>query len=290
MSAVRVSVVLPTHNGEAMLGAAIESVLAQSLRELELIVVLDGCTDGSERIAREYGAADGRVRLVVLRDNRGLPAALNAGFAEARGELWTWTSDDNAYHREALERMARRLEDSGADVVLAGMEVVWEGEEGRVEMFVPPEVDRLRWENVAGACFLYRRRVHEIAGGYDPAERLAEDYGFFLRAWCRGCRFEVLPEVLYRYRMHAKSLTARHGTAVADMRDTVILKHLKEMPTRGGRERARVAVEVGARFLQRGRWMPVMKSLAMAARYSPRVAAGAVCYGVWWRARRCVGA
>lgn len=284
-----ISVVLPTHNGAERIGASMDSVLGQSERRLELIVVLDGCTDGTEEVARERAERDGRVRVVRLEKNRGLPGALNEGFARAGGDLWTWTSDDNEYGAEALERMAERLEASRADVVVAGMEIEWEGE-GRVERYIPPAPERLRLESVAGACFLYRRRVDEVAGGYDEGERLAEDYGFFLRAWCRGCRFEVLPEVLYRYRMHDKSLTARYGEAVAEVRDAVILKHLREMPDETGRERAKAAVELAGRYNLRGRVWQAARCVGVAARYSPLVAAGALWGAGMARMRRLAGA
>jgi hypothetical protein len=91
-SAAKVSVVLPTYNHLQLLPTAVESVLAQTYQDFELIIVNDGSTDGT----REYlnSLKDPRVR-VIHQDNKHLPEALNTGFRATRGELLTWISSDN---------------------------------------------------------------------------------------------------------------------------------------------------------------------------------------------------
>src|SRR5215468_4846876 len=101
-----VSVVLPTYNGSRYLRGAVESVLAQTLADFELIVVDDCSTDATPALVAELAARDPRIIAVRHEANRKLPGALNTGFARARGRYFTWTSDDNLYAPAALARLA----------------------------------------------------------------------------------------------------------------------------------------------------------------------------------------
>lgn len=82
-----VSIVLPVYNGEKYLASAIESILAQSYRNWELILVNDCSTDRSLEIMENYAGKDARIRVVQNAENLKLPRSLNAGFAEAKGNI-----------------------------------------------------------------------------------------------------------------------------------------------------------------------------------------------------------
>ena len=205
MSGALVSIVLPSRNGAVHLGEAIASVVGQTHKAWELVLVDDGSTDETGAQMDAWAARDERVRVVHLTPNRGLPAALNEGFRHARGDLFSWTSDDNLYGPHAIERMLATLEDdAGLDGVYADHVRFDETAERRVR--VGP-LSQLPLRNVVGACFLYRREVHEELEGFDESHCLAEDYDFWLRA---SHRFRLVPlhECLYRYRDHGASLTA----------------------------------------------------------------------------------
>ena len=224
MTAARVSIVLPSRNGAAHLDEAIASVVAQTCKDWELLLVDDGSTDATGARMDAWASRDARIRVLHLQANRGLPAALNEGFRHARGELFTWTSDDNAYLPGAIERMQARLDaDPGTDLVYADFVCFRDtGPERRVH--VGP-VGLLPLRGVIGACFLYRREVHEEIGGFDEELFLAEDYDFWLRASVRF-RFAPLHEVLYRYREHAGSLTAQRGRESCLAAVRALLRHL----------------------------------------------------------------
>src|SRR5687768_13164991 len=87
MSAPAISVLLPVHNAALHLAEAVESILAQTLADLELLLLDDGSTDGSWAITEGYARRDPRVVALRSAENRGLPATLNAGIARARGAL-----------------------------------------------------------------------------------------------------------------------------------------------------------------------------------------------------------
>ena len=100
-----VSIVLPVYNGEKYLKEAIDSILSQTYRNIELVVVNDCSTDKSLCIIKEYMEKDDRVKLVNNETNQKLPKSLNIGFEHCRGDYYTWTSDDNIMKPNAINRM-----------------------------------------------------------------------------------------------------------------------------------------------------------------------------------------
>jgi glycosyltransferase involved in cell wall biosynthesis len=116
-----VSVIIPVYNGSDYVAEAIDSALAQTHRDTEVIVVNDGSTDGgrTDRVVRGYAA---RVRYIV-KDNGGVASALNAGIEEADGEFVSWLSHDDAYEQDKLERQLAFL--SGLERMGDGRVVVY---------------------------------------------------------------------------------------------------------------------------------------------------------------------
>lgn len=218
-----VSVVLPVYNGEKYLAEAIESVLAQTYKNLELIIVDDGSADSSPKIAARYADIDGRIK-IIRQSNRKLPNALNTGFAAAQGEFYTWTSDDNTMLPMCIERLVDALKgDRSADVVYANMYLTDEAGKrikGHGWFEVPPYSGRVALprsvkmlnvvaNNTVGAAFMYRAAVDAVLGGYDEKMFLLEDYDYFMRA---NSLFHIKhiksAEAIYEYRFHEGSLTA----------------------------------------------------------------------------------
>jgi glycosyltransferase involved in cell wall biosynthesis len=199
--------VLPTINGSRFIAESITSILTQTYRHLELIVVDGGSTDGTLEIVARLTDP----RLKVLRQGSNidkLPGALNAGFAVATGTYFTWAQDDDLYGPEALAVMVRALNDNpDVGLVYAGFHFVDEScRFVRAATLGPPE--GLTRSNVVGHCFLYRRTVAEQAGPYDPAFLMSEDTHFWLRVYQRS-RLLYLPGCYYFHRLHGGSLTIR---------------------------------------------------------------------------------
>ena len=212
-AAPRVSMIMPVHNGARWLADAIDSILGQDFRDFELILVDDASRDASPRIMAAAAARDGRVRIVSLKDNVGLPAALNHGFAEARGAFHSWTSDDNLLRPAMLGRLVAVLDaDPEVDIVHADFTLIDEAGAELGRSRVGP-IERLLYGNNVGACFLYRARVTGALGGYDTGLFGVEDYDFWLRA-AQRFRFAELHEDLYLYRKHGGSLTSQRAERI----------------------------------------------------------------------------
>lgn len=213
-----VSVVMPVHNGENYLGEAIESILGQSFRDFEFIVVDDGSIDRSCAIARSY--ADSRIR-VLSAPHRGLVQALNLGLREARGDLVARMDADDISHHDRLERQVEHLR-RGPDTVLVGTWVEYIDDEGRSEgevQTMPVYDDDLRvalfdGNEFAHGSVMMRRSAAMAVGGYRGQFLTAEDYDLWLRMNEIG-RIANLPEPLYKLRWHGRSKSAREGIAIA---------------------------------------------------------------------------
>ena len=236
-----VSIVLPTHNGTRYLRQSVESCLGQTHRNVELVIVDDASTDATPQIVASF--ADSRI--VSLRNHRnlGLPASLNVGFARTGGEYLTWTSDDNWYEPNALERMLDFLTERQArfvrcDYILHRAD--GEVPDQRVEL---PESARFETSNPVGACFLYHRSVREAVGGYDPEASLAEDYDYWIRA-AQKFTLHRLAEPLYHYRHHPGSLSARRARD-RGVRIAAALVRLKHRVTDMEREAGLLAEDLG---------------------------------------------
>lgn len=203
MASDKISIVLPTYNGSKYLRGSIESCLAQTHRDWELIVVDDCSTDSTPDIVRSF--RDPRVVYTRNAVNLRLPRSLNEGFRKTTGDYLTWTSDDNEFLPDALEVMLGRLRETGSDFVYADY---WSLDEtsGRREIVRLPETLDLGRRNDVGACFLYTRRVYCAVGDYNPHYEMVEDYDYWMRI---AKRFKTArcPGPLYLYRYHSASLT-----------------------------------------------------------------------------------
>jgi glycosyltransferase involved in cell wall biosynthesis len=228
----KVSVVLPVWNQAQLLGESIRSVLGQTCRNLELIVVDDGSQEDLEPVLRSF-ARDPRLR-VVRRRHEGLPAALSAGFRHATGELFTWTSADNSMKPKMLATLVDfLLRHPDVEMTYGDMDLIDDQGKplfdsdyrrpaqrpGRTnELRLPRSVETLGLvaDNFIGACFLYRSRAGRAIGEYDSTLLGTEDYDYWLRMSLIGKIAHVdSDECLYSYRVHADSLSGRHAEMIA---------------------------------------------------------------------------
>ena len=178
-----ISIVLPIYNGEKYMRKSIDSVLAQTYANWELLIIDDGSTDNTAVIAQEYAAKDSRIRYYKNPENMRLPRTLNRGFSLAKGDFLTWTSDDNYYYPTALETMHNALVQQGKDFAFASCDVI-NGDGDIVECITVSDAAKksIVGTNPVGACFLYSRKVYETVGEYDPEMTLVEDFDYWQRS------------------------------------------------------------------------------------------------------------
>lgn len=204
-----ISIVLPVYNGEKYLRESIDSVLAQTYKNWELLIVDDCSTDSSAAIAKEYASKDRRIYYYRNENNLRLPRNLNKGFRLAKGVYLTWTSDDNKFKPTALEKMYDALKNNqNAQFVFASCRVInSEGEEIEYIMVDDKRKKQIVGHNVVGACFMYTRKAYEEVGEYNPDFTLVEDYDYWQRIYAKF-NAVAISDILYEYRWHDGALTS----------------------------------------------------------------------------------
>jgi glycosyltransferase involved in cell wall biosynthesis len=215
-----VSVVIPAYNVARYLAEAIDSVLVQTLREFEIIVVNDGCPNSAamEAVLAPYIAA-GKISY-VRQENRGLAGARNTGIRAAKGELVAVLDGDDRYRPEALEVWAGIMRSNTATGLVYGNGMFFGGTErdGQDLMTNYPSPDRVvtftdlvtRKANSVGCAMFRRDRLFEI-GLYDERLRKAEDYDIALRMAKSGAVVENTKTIVFDYRLRPDGLSQSGG-------------------------------------------------------------------------------
>ena len=203
-----VSIVLPCYNGELFLKLSLDSILAQTMHDWELIIIDDCSTDNSGSIADEYAAKDSRIRVIHNKQNKKLPASLNIGFEHAHGKYFTWTSDDNIAKPDWLQILVNYLDSNPlTDLVSARMDYI--DEHGTIFSATNSHRNIRQLAHICniGAAFMYRKTIADKVGKYDENMFCAEDYDYWTRIAMCG-QIDYINENIYQYRSNPYSLTA----------------------------------------------------------------------------------
>jgi glycosyltransferase involved in cell wall biosynthesis len=209
-----ISVIMPAYNVGAYIGEAIESVLAQTVTDFELIVVDDGATDRTAEIAKEYAARDNRI-LVIQQQNAGLPAARNTAMRHARADIFALLDSDDLWTPGFLEAQLDILNSRpDVDIVTGNAWTLGSHLDGRPARPWPdlrpqPSLSTLLEDEYAVFIMsVFRRRVYDTIGGFDELLRTNEDFDFWFRAALAGLTFARNDQPLGYYRRRDDSLSA----------------------------------------------------------------------------------
>jgi glycosyltransferase involved in cell wall biosynthesis len=207
-----VSVLMPVFNAESYVSAAIESILSQTFREFEFVVVDDGSTDGSAGIVRSFAAEDARIQLIRL-PHGGIVTALNHGLSECRGEFVARMDADDVSLPDRLGAQVDFLRRNPACVAVGCAQLLIDPEGAPISVLAfDPDHGSIHNEHLNGipgaishpASMLRRAAVLRI-GGYSPEFETLEDFWLFLRLGEEG-ELANLPQVLHQYRQHHSNL------------------------------------------------------------------------------------
>ncbi|MBR4549030.1 MAG: glycosyltransferase [Oscillospiraceae bacterium] len=194
---MKLSVIIPVYKAEAFLNECVDSLLGQTLRDMEIILVDDGSPDGSGAIMADYAARfPERVRTLTL-SNGGQGRARNRGMDLARGEYLGFVDSDDYVVPEMYETLVRAAEAGGADIVDCSIEAFTP--DGRTELL-------RTWREgkpvaaAGSACNKLFRRAF-VGETRFPEGLKYEDFGFTAELLLRSAKTVHLPDALYRYRV-----------------------------------------------------------------------------------------
>jgi glycosyltransferase involved in cell wall biosynthesis len=204
----KVSVVIPTHNRASLLGGAISSVLGQTFRDLELVVVDDGSNDNPEQVVRSF--SDPRIQFVRHPQPRGGSAARNTGIRSTTGAYVAFLDDDDEWYPDKLALQVDLMEKSPAKVglIYGGYDVANDSDGQTAWTRVPAlrgdlHAALMSFNPVGGtSVVLIRRECLEEVGGFDETLTSFQDYDLWIRL-AERYEFDFLVKPLYRYRLHA---------------------------------------------------------------------------------------
>ncbi len=232
---MKISIVIPAYNAEKYLAQTVNSVLAQTVTDWELVIVDDGSTDGTGALADAYSTRDPRIR-AVHQPNGGLAAARNAGFSRTspQSEFVVFLDSDDLWEPELLAALTEALDSSPEAAGAYAVARYIDGEGSPVQEGFLENWTRTRRTLSGGrftacrpdelttfACFaigqcvptpgalLVRRKAQEDVGAFDAAMNPCKDYDINIRLTRRG-GLALVDRVLFHYRLHGSNMSGNN--------------------------------------------------------------------------------
>jgi glycosyltransferase involved in cell wall biosynthesis len=270
LSVPRVSVIMAAYNAEAFIAEAVESVLAQTFTDWELLISDDGSTDGTHELAQTLAAHNPeRIRVLRGEQNRGKPAALNRALAVRRGELIAWLDGDDVMLPEKLARQVEALDqdplaagcthdaemfDSDSGRVIGSFSQVANGgplRSGGVELWFDPT-----YKMLPSATMIRSSLCPDH--GFEDRLTFTNDWLFDIEVFRAG-RCIALAETLVRYRRHSDNFTTRAAASGASYEEglmtmAIVMARYPELQRRARTMSAAILLGQARRGLAERRW------------------------------------
>lgn len=241
---IKTSVIVPVYNVEKYLSKCIDSILSQSFREFELILVDDGSTDNSGKICDEYLQRDSRV-IVIHKTNTGVSSARNTGISAAKGRYITFVDSDDYLDKDFLSNAITKIEEENADLYISGIQMETYCNEVCVDtksytfshnmvcdvcrLLVRENIDYPTICISGPCCKLYRRDIiieKEIL--FDISISLGEDCIFNLDYLASINKIYCDTEIFYYYRReNANSLYSRFNSEIFKINEKIINRKIE---------------------------------------------------------------
>lgn len=227
---MKVSIVFPIHNQAALLQKPIQSILNQTLQDFELIIVDNGSTDETSHVLSKI--QDPRVR-IIHQEKQSNASALNNGFANAKGEYWTWTSVDNTFTPNWLAELVDALDSYSVDVGCALSYCAITDNHGNI-LYINKEqrfdIPSLLMQEIKNTSFLYRSTLAKKVGSYDTFLQYAEDDDMWVRM-ASSTSAALIDKVLCHHRMNTHQIDVSEKNKIKEANKAIVDKFL--LRTRG---------------------------------------------------------
>lgn len=218
-----VSIIVPVYNAEPFLAETLRSIQGIQYDALEILLMDDGCQDGSMAIAREFAGQDPRIRL-YSQPNQGASAARNNLIRQAQGKYILPIDADNLVEPTYVAHAVEVMEGDPEVKVVCPRTDQFGLRTGEIH-YPPYSIHVLARKNIIDACAMYRRADWERVGGYCPEVPTREDWEFWLSMLEYGGKVVRLPDIEFHYRQHGTSKRHRMRHRFHEVIDIVNLRH-----------------------------------------------------------------
>lgn len=203
-----ISISVPVYNAEKYLRQCLDSLVNQTLKEIEIVIVNDGSTDGSEKICREYAEKDSRVKF-ISKENGGVASARQAALETSTGLYFCACDADDWVEPTMYEKMYKKAQETEADIVMCDYWSEYGGDKQTVTHFTS---DITKIEDLLGAavdgilpCQLWnkmfsRKHFDKYAISFESGINLGEDFLIMLKILQHHMKVANIPDALYHYR------------------------------------------------------------------------------------------
>ncbi len=234
MNNPKISVIIPVYNVEKYLAQCLDSVVNQTFKDIEIICVNDGSTDGSLNILQKYASNDDRI-IIINKENRGVSAARNDGLERVAGDYIMFLDADDYYFPETCEKAYKFMATSNVDIGIFGNYILEHNElkKGwtslKIEEIVTSKIQHnyfecqiYCWDKIYRAAYLRYFKFRFV-------ENLttAEDVLFCLNIYFTSPCYGIVNEALYVYRLHSSSLTHSENCIASDFKSFRVLHSQK---------------------------------------------------------------
>ncbi|MGD9849841.1 MAG: glycosyltransferase [Nitrospirales bacterium] len=221
-----VTVVIPCYNQAEYLPEAVQSVIAQSFTDWEIVIVDDGSTDATAEVSQalSFDCPDGKIR-IVRQSNQGLATARNSGIQVACGQYILPLDADDCIHPDMLKHTVSVLQEK-PEVSIVYTDTVTFGLKEECWTTGPVELASLCQRNLICYCSLFRRTMWKAVGGYNPNMIWGyEDWDFWVSCWGQGYIGERVPIGLFRYRIREGSMYSRAQARDVELKARIVANH-----------------------------------------------------------------
>jgi glycosyltransferase involved in cell wall biosynthesis len=252
-----ISVIIPAYNGEKFLPRSIGSVLAQTYRNIELIVADDGSTDDTKKVAEEFCKKDSRVSYHYEEKSGGPARPKNVAMHYAKGTYIAYLDQDDEWNPEKLEKQMALFADGARDGTKLGLvgcdaflayghgKVFWKYNTSVHHMPFPALLDRNYIHS--NSSVLVRREVIECVGARDEQLKYAEDWDMWIRIAAAGYGFAFVRKPLFKYYLYPANSTKKLGFIVRARESERLFEKHFALYTKYQREGA-AFFHIGVRF------------------------------------------
>lgn len=202
-----VTVIIPAYNAESYIEETLDSVLAQSISNWEMIVIDDGSTDRTPEILAEYAKKDARIRLITNEANMGVAKTRNRGLELFRGQYVAFLDSDDYWESHMLEKMLARAGETGADIVYCSYSLVDESGKKVCNDFIVPAETTFEESIIRSVitCSTVLITAELARNNRFPTDMYHEDIALWFRILRDGGRACGVTEVLAAYRQRKNS-------------------------------------------------------------------------------------